>query len=143
MVTRVTLTVHGGRYDGADYSFFPPSHCVIGRAEDCAVSLHDGWGCQMVSRHHCQLDIDPGHVRVRDLGSRNGTYLNGRLIGQRAAREQPEDVPELAFSRYEVADGDELWIGPVVFRVGVAGVEAAVEEQDEEVADCERSPARA
>jgi pSer/pThr/pTyr-binding forkhead associated (FHA) protein len=80
--------------------------------------------------------MDTAHVYVRDLGSRNGTYLNGRLIGQRAWAEQPEDLSDLAFSGYELADGDELCVGPFVFRVGVAGVEAAVQEPADEAADC-------
>jgi pSer/pThr/pTyr-binding forkhead associated (FHA) protein len=89
-----------------------------------------------VSRHHCQLDLDPTHAYVRDLGSRNGTYLNGRLVGQRAWAEQPDDVSDLAFSEYELADGDELCVGPFGFRVGVSGVEASVQEPADEAADC-------
>jgi pSer/pThr/pTyr-binding forkhead associated (FHA) protein len=136
MVARVTLTAQGGRFDGAEYTFFPPCHCVIGRADGCALQLNGGWQCQMVSRHHCQLDIDPAHVYVRDLGSRNGTYLNGRLLGQRAWPEHPEDVSDLAFSGYELSDGDELCVGPFVFRVGVAGADAVAEEHADEAADC-------
>jgi DNA-binding winged helix-turn-helix (wHTH) protein len=33
-----------------------------------------------VSRHHASLSIEPGRVRLQDLGSRNGTFLNGRRI---------------------------------------------------------------
>jgi predicted component of type VI protein secretion system len=136
MVARVTLTVQGGRLDGAEYTFFPPSHCVIGRADDCTVQLNGGWQYQMVSRHHCQLDIEPTHVYVRDLGSLNGTYLNGRLVGHRAGCQLPEDVSNMAFSGCKMADGDELCVGPVVFRAEVAGAEAAVQEPADEAADC-------
>jgi pSer/pThr/pTyr-binding forkhead associated (FHA) protein len=119
MKANVTLTLIGGALDGKEYTFTKPTHCVVGRGEECSVRLPSGWEYQVVSRRHCLIDIDPPFVCVRDLGSRNGTYLNGRLIGQRAHCEFPEEVSEQAFSDYELADGDELWIGPVTIRVGV------------------------
>ena len=49
----------------------------IGRAPDCAVQVED----QGVSRKHVRLELRHGLVRVSDLGSHNGTRLNGRLLG--------------------------------------------------------------
>jgi eukaryotic-like serine/threonine-protein kinase len=69
-----------------------------------------------VSRHHCVFDIDPPHVHVRDLGSRNGTYVNGRKIGQRqrsgADTVRLEEMPDVALD-----DGDDVRIGNAVVRV--------------------------
>jgi Inner membrane component of T3SS, cytoplasmic domain len=49
----------------------------LGRSPTCAVQLGDG----AVSRRHLQLMRDPGGAhRVRDLGSRNRTRCNGRLL---------------------------------------------------------------
>jgi pSer/pThr/pTyr-binding forkhead associated (FHA) protein len=124
MAAKVTLTVRGGSLDGQEHTFAEPARCVIGRAGDCAVRLHASWESQMVSRRHCELDVAPAHVRVRDLGSRNGTYLNGRLIGQRARGESPEDSTESECSGHELADGDVLAVGPITFRVRVTGMEA-------------------
>lgn len=129
MAAKVTLTVQGGSLDGQEYTFSEPARCVIGRAGDCAVRLHASWESQMVSRRHCELDVAPPRVRVRDLGSRNGTYLNGRLIGQRARGKSPEDCTEADCSGHELADGDELAVGPITFRVRVTGREAVGEEQ--------------
>ncbi|KYC36281.1 hypothetical protein WA1_52005 [Scytonema hofmannii PCC 7110] len=39
------------------------------------------------SRYHCLLDINPPDIRVRDFGSRNGTYVNGKKIGQRQPKQ--------------------------------------------------------
>jgi pSer/pThr/pTyr-binding forkhead associated (FHA) protein len=136
MVPKVTLTVQGGSQDGQEYTFAGPTQCVIGRADDCAVRLHHSWESLMVSRRHCELDVDPPHVRVRDLGSRNGTYLNGRLIGRRCRDELPEDVTQLDSCGHELADGDELGVGPITLRVRMTGVEAAAKGRTKEKPTC-------
>lgn len=52
---------------------------LIGREEDC----HLRPGNDLVSRHHCVFKTDDFTVRVRDLGSTNGTFVNGeRLRGE-------------------------------------------------------------
>jgi len=126
MPAKVTLTVLGGALDGTEFEFDKPSRCVIGRSEDCSVRLPNrGWAFQMVSRHHCQLEVDPPCIRVRDLGSRNGTYVNDRLIGVRAPEESPESAAAIASFGYELHDEDILAIGPVHFRVTVKDAEKA------------------
>jgi pSer/pThr/pTyr-binding forkhead associated (FHA) protein len=140
MKAKVTLTLIGGALDGKEFTFTEPTHCVIGRGEECTVRLPSGWEYQVVSRRHCHLDIDPPFVCVRDLGSRNGTYLNGRLIGQRAHSEFPEEVSEQAFSDYELADDDELWIGPVTIRVGIDALAEADLEKTREAPEATPKP---
>jgi len=57
------------------------SSVAVGRAPDGDVVLKD----DMVSRRHCQLDVGAdGVLRVRDLKSFNGTYLNERRIREEA-----------------------------------------------------------
>jgi predicted component of type VI protein secretion system len=121
MAAKVTLTILGGALDGTEYAFDKPAKCVIiGRGENCSVRLPNrGWEFQMVSRHHCKLDIDPPHVGVRDLGSRNGTYINGRLIGLRDSEESPESAAGITFAGFHLHDTDILAVGPVHFRVNV------------------------
>jgi pSer/pThr/pTyr-binding forkhead associated (FHA) protein len=106
--------------DGTEFEFDKPKRCVIGRSEDCSVRLSDRGGAfQMVSRHHCELEIDPPHIQVRDLGSCNGTYINDQLIGQRAPEESPESATAIASHCYELHDKDILATGSVRFRVTV------------------------
>src|SRR5262245_17921100 len=125
MPAKVTLTIQGGALDGTEYTFEKPGRCVIGRGEDCSVRLPNrGWQFHMVSRHHCQLNIDPPRIRVRDLGSRNGTYINGRLIGLRAHEEAPESAAEMHFGAHDLHAGDILAVGPVHFLVKMTSVEA-------------------
>lgn len=49
---------------------------LIGRAADAHVRLPD----REVSRRHCQLELRDGIPAIHDLGSTNGTYVNGRNI---------------------------------------------------------------
>lgn len=119
MVARIVLTVDEGRDKGRRFEFDEPTRCVVGRARDCGLKLPGEWEYQLVSRHHCELDIDPPFVRVHDLGSRNGTYVNGRLIGRRPVAEMPEAPPQDG-AEYDLLDGDELGVGPITFRVAVA-----------------------
>jgi FHA domain len=55
-----------------------PSELVIGRSRDCDVVL----GSQGVSRRHARLLFRDGHWVIRDLGSTNGTLVNGVRVGR-------------------------------------------------------------
>lgn len=113
----ITFTICGGSLDGREYTFDHSCHCVIGRSHDCDIQLPSTLEFLDISRHHCLLEIEPPDVHVRDLGSRNGTYLNGMKIGQ---RQEPWLVggPESEDATgFELWDGDQLRIGHVTFRV--------------------------
>jgi pSer/pThr/pTyr-binding forkhead associated (FHA) protein len=127
MAAKVTLTVGGGALDGMEYKFDKPARCIVGRGEDCTVRVPSGWAYQLVSRHHCQIDIGPHRVSVRDLGSRNGTYLNGLVIGSRAPDESPEFAANTVFATYDLNDGDVLLIGSIRLHVHITGMAAAKE----------------
>ncbi|MGE5610201.1 MAG: FHA domain-containing protein [Bacillota bacterium] len=94
---------------GARRSFsLPQETTVIGRREDCDIRIPLG----EVSRKHCRLIMEGDALRVEDLGSSNGTFLNGARV-----QESP------------VQPGDQLQIGPVVFTVQINGVPADDEIQ--------------
>jgi pSer/pThr/pTyr-binding forkhead associated (FHA) protein len=48
----------------------------LGRGENAAVRIDDRW----LSRRHCRIEWVNDAFVVRDLGSRHGTYLNGRGV---------------------------------------------------------------
>ena len=116
MDTTLTLRIVCGPYAGAEYSFTAPAVCVIGRAPNCELRLSGGLLTETLSRHHCRIELTPLGAFVQDLGSRNGTALNGVNIGQRppcrAAAAGPAAGP-----RHELADGDVLRVGGLGFRV--------------------------
>jgi pSer/pThr/pTyr-binding forkhead associated (FHA) protein len=117
--TRVTLTVIRGSLKGKEYAFEGPVLCMIGRGEDCDIHLPTDFAHADVSRHHCLLDIASSHVRIRDLGSRNGTFVNERTIGQRPLHLAPEEADLSSSKTVELRDGDEIRVGNTVLRCSV------------------------
>ncbi len=76
----IQVSVTAGEAKGAVFSFEQPDCFLFGRSQDAKVSLaNDGF----VSRQHFLLTIAPPECRVTDLGSKNGTIVNGRRYGGR------------------------------------------------------------
>ena len=117
--TRITLTVVLGQLPEKKYVFERPTRCIIGRASDCDIQVAANYQDAVVSRHHCCLEIEPPAIRVHDLGSRNGTYVNGGNIGQRSRHLSREEVDLREFSAHELKNGDKLAVGNTIFRVGI------------------------
>lgn len=74
---RVTLNVVAGPQTGRTFSFEQHDTFMIGRSEDAQFCLpHDKY----FSRHHCLIEIAPPQAFLRDLGSTNGTFVNGLRV---------------------------------------------------------------
>ena len=87
--------------DGTTSSFSLPSTVTfIGRRQDCDFCIP----LMVVSRKHCEINLDMGKVTIRDLQSRNGTLLNGHPIEEA-----------------NIKAGDLLTIGPVEFVFQIDG----------------------
>jgi pSer/pThr/pTyr-binding forkhead associated (FHA) protein len=69
------LRIEGGTLDGT-FVPIPPGRLVIGRSADCDVRVPD----PQVSRYHCAIVQEGDILRVSDLGSKQGTRLNGQLV---------------------------------------------------------------
>ena len=87
-----SLTIQEGKELGRQYSFDQPE-VAIGRTADNDIVLYDAG----VSRKHAIIRDEGGRFFVEDLGSANGTQVNGN-----PAREE------------ELQSGDEIAVGPVV-----------------------------
>jgi pSer/pThr/pTyr-binding forkhead associated (FHA) protein len=75
------LEVWGAR--GQAFFGLETSPVIIGRNADCDLVLDD----DSVSRHHAALEQLGGVWQIHDLGSRNGTWINGaKLMGEQALR---------------------------------------------------------
>jgi eukaryotic-like serine/threonine-protein kinase len=97
---RVTLNVVAGPQTGRTFSFDQHDTFMIGRSEDAQFCLpHD----RFFSRHHCLIEIAPPQAFLRDLGSTNGTFVNGLRV-------------ETAHLKH----GDRIQGGETVLEVGVA-----------------------
>jgi pSer/pThr/pTyr-binding forkhead associated (FHA) protein len=75
---------------------------LVGRTEDCDSQIHH----KSVSKFHCVLTKTDGLVFVRDLGSTNGTRVNGTRV--RRAALLPNDLLAIAAFRYQVRLGDSV-----------------------------------
>ena len=99
---KVELKVVGGSRAGMVIPI-TGSQFMIGRAEDCQLKPRS----ELISRYHCALLTETSYVAVRDLGSKNGVYVNGERIGV----------------EQELKNGDRLAIGPLEFEIVIAAAE--------------------
>ena len=120
MSSKVTLTITAGNLKGKEFTFDTCTTCIIGRAKDCYPNIPDDEKHRTISRYHCLLDINPPDIRVRDFGSKNGTFVNSKKIGQREAHQTPEDAAQIQFPEYDLQGGDEFTLSDTSFRVAVA-----------------------
>jgi hypothetical protein len=119
---RVTLTLGNGADKGRQFIFEERSSCIVGRQDECHPRFPDDEQHRTISRHHCLLDVNPPDICVRDLGSRGGTYVNGKLLDKRPEGMDRDEAMKQRFSERPLQDGDELRLceyGAAVFRVTV------------------------
>jgi eukaryotic-like serine/threonine-protein kinase len=108
MPTNIKLEVIKGAIREKEFLFEEHDTFVFGREPDCQACLP---GDNFVSRHHFLLEVNPPDACVRDLGSMNGTYVNGRKIGGRQKGETPEQGARKQYLEIHLIDGDEIKVG--------------------------------
>ncbi|NLE45796.1 MAG: FHA domain-containing protein [Chloroflexi bacterium] len=79
---------------------------VIGRGSDCDITIPE----RQISRRHVQIERDDHGYLLHDLGSKNGTYVNGQ---------------EVRGTPYRLRDGDEIQIA-LCLKMGFVGADATV-----------------
>jgi predicted component of type VI protein secretion system len=84
---------------------------LIGRAEECDVRPLS----EEVSRRHCAVVVGPADVWVEDLGSRNGTFVNGDRIA----------------AKTRLTDGDLLRVGSLELKLSCSHPEAKAGSEDD------------
>jgi pSer/pThr/pTyr-binding forkhead associated (FHA) protein len=87
------LVIAEGKEAGREFTFEQTS-VVIGRTDECDIVLYDPG----VSRTHARIYEEKGSHWVEDMGSSNGTKVNGAVVKRR-----------------QLANGDAVAVGPVVF----------------------------
>lgn len=102
---RPILIAHEGELEGERW-VLDQDRMTIGRAPDCEIVLPR----RQVSRYHARIERAGDGFVVRDLDSKNGTYVNGRAV---------TDEP------YPLQDGDEIQIALYV-KLGFIGADATV-----------------
>ena len=120
----VSLVVTAGPIRGQRFDFPDHDTFLFGRAPDCHARL--AASDASASRHHFLLEVNPPLARLRDLGSLNGTHVNGVRHGGRQAGESPEEAAGRGGAEVDLRDGDEVRVGATVIRVEVAAPPASV-----------------
>jgi hypothetical protein len=81
----------------------PPGETILGRSPDCHITIED----PLISRQHARIVVEQGVVTFHDLGSRNGSRINGRPIsGSQVLADQDRvrlGAQELVFFRMETS----------------------------------------
>jgi len=90
-----TLSAETGPLSGL--SFPVDRSLIIGRSLDCDIAVVT----PQVSRNHAQLELDNGELVIEDLGSSNGTVVNGRKVA----------------GRHSLRNEDEIRLHDIIFRV--------------------------
>jgi pSer/pThr/pTyr-binding forkhead associated (FHA) protein len=73
---------------GARTLKLPEGTLDVGRMADCWLTLDD----DLISRYHARFHVSPERVEIEDLGSRNGTYVNGERLDGKVTLQQADKV---------------------------------------------------
>lgn len=95
---QVELRVVGGKHHNKVIAL-TSSKFLIGREQDCHLRPNS----ELVSRHHCVFSVDSHTAFVRDLGSTNGTFVNGDRVR----------------GKMELKNGDHVSVGKLEFEVSI------------------------
>src|SRR5262245_29005061 len=83
------------------------SEFIIGRGADCDLCL---W-IPSISRHHCLVRLEKDGVTLSDVGSANGTYVNGQRVRSQTTLESG-DLITLGNCKFVVELGDQEGLLP-------------------------------
>src|SRR6202789_4207149 len=75
-VRSFVLRFISGKYQGGEFPIVPDKQIVVGRSSDLDMVLVE----DMVSRKHARIAMQQDQIWIEDLGSTNGTFVNGEKI---------------------------------------------------------------
>ena len=108
---RYALRFISGKYQGGEFPLRMNREIIIGRSSDLDMVLVE----DMVSRRHAKLTSTDTDVFIEDLGSTNGTFVNGEKI-----------------SRSKLSEGDRVLVGTSIMKVvGADGMSASEQTEAE------------
>jgi translation initiation factor IF-1 len=85
-----------GKYQGGEFPLKMDREVVIGRSSDLDMVLVE----DMVSRKHAKISTTNGQVIIQDMGSTNGTFVNGEKV-----------------KRVRLREGDRILIGTSIIKL--------------------------
>jgi pSer/pThr/pTyr-binding forkhead associated (FHA) protein len=85
-----------GKYQGGEFPVVPEKQIIVGRSSDLDMVLVE----DMVSRKHAKIQMQADQIWIEDLGSTNGTFVNGEKI-----------------KRARLKEGDRVLIGTSILKL--------------------------
>jgi hypothetical protein len=92
----LALRFISGKYQGGEFPLPDEGEIVIGRSSELDMVLVE----DMVSRRHAKISVEDGDIFLEDLGSTNGSFVNGEKI-----------------TRTKLAEGDRILIGTSIIKL--------------------------
>jgi len=98
-LSQLALRFISGKYQGGEFPLGENKEIIIGRSSDLDMVLVE----DMVSRRHARIACSEADISIEDLGSTNGTFVNGEKI-----------------KRANLKEGDRVLIGTSILKVVVS-----------------------
>jgi pSer/pThr/pTyr-binding forkhead associated (FHA) protein len=92
-----------GKYQGGEFPLKGDKQLIIGRSSELDIVLVE----DMVSRKHAKITLSAGKITIEDLGSTNGTFVNGEKVKSSRLKE-----------------GDRILVGTSILKLVKAGANA-------------------
>src|SRR5215475_12676092 len=93
---QLALRFISGKYQGGEFPLMDQQEIIVGRSSDLDMVLVE----DMVSRRHARIACTDTQITIEDLGSTNGTFVNGEKI-----------------KRTTLKEGDRVLIGTSILKV--------------------------
>jgi hypothetical protein len=108
---RFALRFISGKYQGGEFPLRMNREIIIGRSSDLDMVLVE----DMVSRRHAKITTTDTDILIQDVGSTNGTFVNGEKISGRA----------------RLAEGDRILVGTSIIKVVAVDAQTANQSEAE------------
>lgn len=119
--SRFALRFVSGKYQGAVFPLHEGREVIVGRSSEVDLVLAE----DLVSRRHARIAVDGDAVTLQDLGSTNGTFLNGQRV-----------------KKARIAEGDRILIGGSLLKLVAVDAESASRSDKEVRRDLETAAQR-
>jgi hypothetical protein len=108
-MTQFALRFISGKYQGGEFPLRMEREIVIGRSSDLDMVLVE----DMVSRKHAKISTAGQQIVIQDLGSTNGTFVNGEKV-----------------KKIRLKEGDRILIGTSIIKLVAVNAEAQPSEAE-------------
>ncbi len=116
---KISLIIEAGPNKG-EVIALEKSESVFGKSAECDIRIPSG----VVSRRHCGISVENDRAVLRDLGSKNGTFVNGKKVS----------------AETELKPGDKIKIGPMILEVRMESSEPNAPEVAPQEPDAAAQP---